>query len=291
MHTVSPLVQRNEQSPEKTNVDVDKAQTNEGATTRKLLAVSATRLPHNILVYIFSYLTASDLKNCLMACRHWNSALAFEDSVVWQTVARRLVPEPALSDPYLFSEIPSFKQKLRAFKFAWNPNDSSKNNYLRPNGITIHRQPVAQSTDGVRGKIGVSSGCHAFELSWEGPLGTVAVIGLATKHAALHCPGYVPLIGSDDQSWGWNLVDNNLLHNGQSLGIYPAVNNPPKYQVGERIRLILDCDQHVCYFERGTEFLGVAFKELPPVKLFPSICAVYGNTEVSMVYLGAPALG
>lgn len=51
------------------------------------------------------------------------------------------------------------------------------------------------------------------------------------RHAALHCPGYLPLLGSDDQSWGWNLVDNTLMHNGEQLGVYPRANNPPKYQV------------------------------------------------------------
>lgn len=66
---------------------------------------------------------------------------------------------------------------------------------------------------------------------WEGPLGTVAVIGIATKDAPLQCPGYVALLGSDDQSWGWNLVDNHLLHNGDAQGTYPILNNPPKYQV------------------------------------------------------------
>ena len=65
------------------------------------------------------------------------------------------------------------------------------------------RNPVAQSTDGARGKIGfrwfvarqicsmsytlspftmtnfslARSGRHAWEVIWEGPLGTVAVIG------------------------------------------------------------------------------------------------------------------
>lgn len=39
------------------------------------------------------------------------------------------------------------------------------------------------------------------------------------------------MIGSDDQSWGWNLVDNHLLHNGDSQGNYPLLNNAPKYQV------------------------------------------------------------
>ena len=67
---------------------------------------------------------------------------------------------------------------------------------------------------------------------WEGPLGTVAVIGIATKEAAAQCPGYVALLGSDSESWGWNLVDNHLLHNGDSQGNYPQLNNAPKYQVG-----------------------------------------------------------
>ena len=69
------------------------------------------------------------------------------------------------------------------------------------------------------------------QVIWEGPLGTVAVIGIATKEAAAQCHGYVALLGSDSESWGWNLVDNHLLHNGDSQGNYPQLNNAPKYQV------------------------------------------------------------
>ncbi|XGW15845.1 hypothetical protein V3C99_001357 [Haemonchus contortus] len=261
-------------------------------TQRRAPAVLATRLPHHILSQIFQYLGLSDLRSCTLVCRHWFNVLNFEDSLVWRSLAQSKISESALADPYLLSELTSYKKKLRAFYFAWNPNDASKNNYVRANGFTVHRQPVAQSTDGVRGKIGVSQGVHAFDITWEGPLGTVAVVGVATRHAALHCPGYLPLLGSDDQSWGWNLVDNTLIHNGEQLGVYPRSNNPPKYQVGERVRLVLDCDRHFVYFERaGAEFLGLAFMDLPPVKLFPAICAVYGNTEVSMVYLGPPIAG
>lgn len=93
------------------------------------------------------------------------------------------------------------------------------------------RNPVAQSTDGCRGKIGFRHGRHAWEVIWEGPLGTVAVIGIATKEASLICHGYVALLGSDEHSWGWNLVDNHLLHNGDAQGNYPLLNNAPKYQV------------------------------------------------------------
>lgn len=119
---------------------------------------------------------------------------------------------------------------------------------------------MAQSTDATRSKIGFRQGRHAWEVIWEGPLGTVAVIGISTKDASLQCHGYVALLGSDDQSWGWNLVDNHLLHNGDAQGNYPLLNNPPKYQVGERIRVILDCDDNTLSFEKNYEFLGVAFR-------------------------------
>ena len=41
----------------------------------------------------------------------------------------------------------------------------------------------SQSTDGGRGRLGFRNGRHAWEVVWEGPLGTVAVIGIATKDA------------------------------------------------------------------------------------------------------------
>lgn len=189
--------------------------------------------------------------------------------------------------------------------------------------FALNRNPVAQSTDGSRGKIGFRQGRHAWEVMWEGPLGTVAVVGISTREAALQCHGYVALLGADDQSWGWNLVDNHLLHNGEAIGSYPLLNNAPKYQVGERIRVILDCDDNTLSFEKNYEFLGVAFRgelclysittfqqtksmvavnilhlcvsvcpiDLPDKTFYPTVSAVYGNTEVSMVYLGAPLDG
>lgn len=68
------------------------------------------------------------------------------------------------------------------------------------------------------------------------------------------------LLGRDTESWGWNLVDNHLLHNNNTQGNYPLLNNAPKYQVGERIRVILDCDDNTLSFEKNYEFLGVAFR-------------------------------
>jgi F-box protein 45 len=48
--------------------------------------------------------------------------------------------------------------------------------------------------------------------------------------------------------------------------------------------MILDHSKGHVYFEKDNDFYGLAFTDLPPLRLFPAICAVYGNTEVSMVF-------
>lgn len=201
-----------------------------GWSVSKMDAAVASTVPDNVLEVIFSYLSLHDLRNCSLVCKRWYSFLNDENNDVWRLHCIRKLAEEALKSD-LLSSVPTYKAKLRAFYHAWNPNDCSRNIYIKPNGFTLHRNPVAQSTDASRGKIGFRHGRHAWEVIWEGPLGTVAVIGIATKDAPLQCHGYVALLGSDDQSWGWNLVDNHLLHNGDAQGNYPLLNNAPKYQV------------------------------------------------------------
>ncbi|CAG5021988.1 unnamed protein product [Parnassius apollo] len=250
----------------------------------------AELVPDHVLENIFSYLSLRDLRNCSLACKTWFRILSDENNDVWRFHCyKKLAEEVRKSD--LLTSVPTYKSKLRAFFHAWSPRDCSRNIYIKPNGFTLHRNPVAQSTDACRAKIGFYRGRHAWEVIWEGPLGTVAVVGISTRDAPLQCQGYVGLLGSDEQSWGWNLVDNHLLHNGETQGHYPRLNNCPKYQVGERIRVILDCERRTLSFERSYEFLGVAFRGLPRRRLYPTVSAVYGNTEVSMVYLGSPVDG
>ena len=166
------------------------------------------------------------IKNCFVF-RFLND----EGNDVWRFhCIHKLAQEALKSD--LLSNVPTWKAKLRAFYHAWNPNDCSRNIYIKSNGFTLHRNPVAQSTDGARGKLGFRNGRHCWEVWWEGPLGTVAVVGIATKAAPMQSHGYVALLGSDQESWGWNLVDNHLLHNGDGQGNYPLLNNAPIYQVG-----------------------------------------------------------
>ncbi|XP_076624543.1 F-box synaptic protein isoform X2 [Colletes latitarsis] len=189
----------------------------------------ALRASDLVLEVIFSYLDLNTLRNCSMVCKRWNKFLNYENNGAWRMHCIRKLAQEALSSD-LLSSVPTYKSKLRAFYHAWNPRDRSRNIYIKPNGFTLHRNPVAQSTDACRGKIGFRHGRHAWEVIWEGPLGTVAVIGIATKEAPLLCHGYVALLGSNEHSWGWNLVDNHLLHNGDVQGNYPLLNNAPKYQ-------------------------------------------------------------
>ena len=192
--------------------------------------MSWSRLPRSVMETLFSFLDINELRNCSLVCRNWYKFLTDENNDVWRLHCVRKLAEEALKCDVL-SDVPTYKAKLRSFYHAWNPTDCSRNIYIKSNAFTLHRNPVAQSTDGARGKIGFRTGRHCWEVWWEGPLGTVAVIGIATKAAPLQNQGYVALLGSDSQSWGWNLVDNHLLHNGDSQGNYPLLNNAPKYQV------------------------------------------------------------
>lgn len=95
----------------------------------------------------------------------------------------------------------------------------------------IQRYPVGQSSDACRAKIGFNQGKHVWEVIWRGPLGSISVVGVSTEEAPLQCSSYVGLLGSDTRGWGWNIVNNQLFHNGASVGRYPLLTGFPRYQV------------------------------------------------------------
>lgn len=68
-----------------------------------------------------------------------------------------------------------------------------------------------------------------WEVNWSTrQRGTHAVVGVATLEAPLHSVGYHSLVGSTDQSWGWDLGRNKLYHDSKNgTGItYPAILKP-----------------------------------------------------------------
>lgn len=62
-------------------------------------------------------------------------------------------------------------------------------------------------------------------------------------------------------------------------------------KIGQSIGVTLDMDLKTLSFDLDGQYLGVAFTMLPPCQLFPAVSAVYGNSEISLVYCGLPLVG
>ena len=181
------------------------------------------KLKDEVLLLLFSHLpTYQDLVRCSMVCKKWQTLLD-SGSEVWKHALDNEVPESFLSDK-LVQQLESPKSKLMAYLCAWSDSDRSNNIEIKSNMLTLHRKPVAQSTDAIRGKRGFSHGQHYWTIIWHGPsFGSNAVVGIATKKSPLHGEGYYSLLGSDSESWGWDLSKKWLQHGGEKLDNYPRV--------------------------------------------------------------------
>jgi SPRY domain-containing SOCS box protein 1/4 len=175
---------------------------------------------------------------------------------------------------------------------AWNPEDRSLNIFVKESDpLTLHRHPVAQSTDCIRTKVGYTKGIHLWELSWNSrQRGTHAIIGVSTEKTPLHCVGYQSLIGSSAESWGWDLGRNRACHNtkasSQPPPVYPKMLKPDEsFVVPDNFMMCLDMDEGTLSFMADGQFLGVAFRGLKGKKLYPIVSAVWGHCEITMRYL------
>jgi len=198
-------------------------------------------------------------------------------------------PRPRKLEILLDRPIPPKETQL---EHSWNQEDRSMNIYVKEEDpMTLHRHPVAQSTDGIRGKTGVSKGLHAWDFSWATrQRGTHAVIGVATKKAALHCAGYHSLVGSNAESWGWDLGRNKLFHNERTCAAksYPKnLGADESYVVPDTVRMILDMEEGTLSFEVDGQYLGPAFTNLKGHCVYPMVSAVWGHCEVTIKYVGS----
>uniref|UniRef100_A0A0M3HWN0 SPRY domain-containing SOCS box protein 4 n=1 Tax=Ascaris lumbricoides TaxID=6252 RepID=A0A0M3HWN0_ASCLU len=175
---------------------------------------------------------------------------------------------------------------------AWNPDDRSLNIFVKDDDrLTFHRHPVAQSTDCIRGKVGYTKGFHVWQIIW--PVrqrGTHAVVGVATKAASLHAVGYTSLIGSNSESYGWDLIRNKCYHDSKNTSgwTYPGVpmSREDNHMVPDRFYCILDMDEGYMAFATERQYYGVAFTGLKGKKLYPIVSAVWGHCEITIRYLG-----
>jgi len=170
---------------------------------------------------------------------------------------------------------------------SWNPGDRSLNIFVKEEDqLTFHRHPVAQSTDCIRGKVGYSKGLHILELQWpHKQRGTHAVVGLATKEAPLHSPGYQSLVGSTVQSWGWDLGRMKSYHNSDTVpGIqYPTATNLST--IPDKFLMVIDMELGCLSFICDGVYLGVCHTGLKGKTVYPIVSSVWGHCEVTMKYL------
>ncbi|EPY76772.1 splA/ryanodine receptor domain and SOCS box containing 4-like protein [Camelus ferus] len=118
--------------------------------------------------------------------------------------------------------------------------------------------------------------------------GTHAVVGVATARAPLHSVGYTALVGSDAESWGWDLGRSRLYHDGKNRpGVaYPAFLGPEEaFALPDSLLVVLDMDEGTLSFVVDGQYLGVAFRGLKGKKLYPVVSAVWGHCEVTMRYI------
>jgi len=192
----------------------------------------------------------------------------------------------------LLLDMPPASQEIQV-RNSWNPDDRSLNIFIKDDdAMTIHRHPVAQSTDCIRGRVGYTRGLHVWEIHWNARYrGTHAVVGVATKDAPLHSVGYQSLVGANSESWGWDLGRNRLYHDSK---INPDVPYPPKalegtgenFVVPDRFLVILDMDEGKLSYMVDGQYLGIAFSGLKGKRLYPIVSAVWGHCEISMKYIG-----
>jgi len=176
-------------------------------------------------------------------------------------------------------------------RHGWNVQDKSHNLFINvEDGMTFHRLPVAQSTDAIRTMTSYEKGLHVFSLTWSTKQrGTHAVVGVATADAPIHSLGYVSLVGSDENSWSWDLGRSKAYHDGNNKSgtRYPAFLSPVQtFAVPETFLMILDMDEGTLAFAVDDQYLGVAHKGLRGKKLFPIVSTVWGHCEISIKYVG-----
>jgi len=176
-------------------------------------------------------------------------------------------------------------------KHSWNPEDRSLNIFVKEEDpFTLHRHPVAQSTDCIRGRMGYSRGLHVFQIHWNvRQRGTHSVIGVCAIDSALHAQGYQALIGCDENSCGWDMGRNKLYHDMKNCEVktYPTgLGTDETLVVPDEFLLVLDMDEGTLAFVVDGQYLGVAFSGLKGKKMYPVVSAVWGHCEITMKYYG-----
>lgn len=98
--------------------------------------------------------------------------------------------------------------------------------------------------------------------------------------------GYCSLVGSDSESYGWDIVRSRFIHNKKET-TYPVwLSTHDKFTIPDEFTVVLDMDEGTLGFIVDGLYLGVAYAGLTGKKLYPVISTVWGNVEIGIRYTG-----
>ena len=94
------------------------------------------------------------------------------------------------------------------------------------------------------------------------------------------------VLGSDDQSVGWDLISKEIIFNGIPDKSYPERKD---IEVPDNILMILNMDDGVLAFQSPTQDFGVAFRGLKRMGSTFHVAAALGapGDEVKLEYIGS----
>ncbi len=104
------------------------------------------------------------------------------------------------------------------------------------------------------------------------------------------CKGNSTLLGSNDQSLGWDIINNKCLYNDCVINAYPAI-KPQSYKVGDTIVVILNLKKGTLSFYDGNEKLGQCMSGLRlfarrDQMLYPAVSVSHPGAVIGIRYLG-----
>ena len=114
-------------------------------------------LPIQLLHRILMYLPLSDVYRVSLTCVSWSQVMREENNDLWTRVCNSKVPSSILKSDML-SSVRSCKGKVRALSHAWNPNDCSRNIYIKSNGLTLQSKSGGPVDGCSPGKDGIPEG-------------------------------------------------------------------------------------------------------------------------------------
>ncbi|XP_055996061.1 protein gustavus-like isoform X3 [Ostrea edulis] len=158
--------------------------------------------------------------------------------------------------------------------------------FTKINNNTIVRTRTGNEvTDGAKWSRPFRRGKHVFEIVFPRQMrGKHAAVGIGLKKAAVVSESNKSLVGTDENSWGVDLVTKDVSHNKRKLGKFPGVLT----SFPDRFYMYIDMDVGSLLFGQEDKFFGAALtdEKLIGSVVYPMISATQTGATITVVYRG-----